>query len=51
MINDLSWTMLTLAPSCLLVVGACALAAWAARQRDAQSELVERLTGGSKEEC
>ena len=51
MIDDLSlWTVLTLAPTLLLVAGVCALAAWAARQCDSQSELIERLTGETKEE-
>jgi hypothetical protein len=45
-IDDLSlWTVLTLAPTLLLAAGVCALAVWAARQCDPQSELVERLTG------
>jgi hypothetical protein len=38
------WSILTLAPSLLLVAGGCALAVWAARLRDPQSELVEKLT-------
>jgi hypothetical protein len=39
------WSILALASSLLLVAGACALAVWAARQHDSQSELIEKLTG------
>ena len=39
------WSILALASLLLLVAGACALAVWAARQNDLQSELIERLTG------
>jgi hypothetical protein len=35
----------TLIHSLLFVAGVCAWAVWASRQRDAQSELVERLIG------
>jgi hypothetical protein len=42
------WSILALASLLLLVAGACALAVWAARQNDSQSELVERLTGKQK---
>ena len=39
------WSILALASSLLLVAGAWALAVWAARQHDLQSELIEKLTG------
>ena len=46
MIGDLSlWSILTLVPTALFVIGACALAVWAARQRDKRSDLIERLRG------
>ena len=45
MVDDLL-TVLTLAPTLLLGAGVCALAVWAARQCDSQSELIERLTVG-----
>ena len=35
--------ILTFSCPLLLVAGACALAVWAARQRDPQSKLIERL--------
>jgi hypothetical protein len=38
------WFILTLIPFLVLISGAWALAVWAARQRDSQSELVEKLT-------
>ena len=35
MIGDLSlWSILTLVPTVLFVIGGCALAVWAARQRN-----------------
>ncbi len=43
MIEDLS-LILMLTRCTLLIAGVCALAQWAARQPDAQSELVGRLT-------
>ena len=42
------WSVLTFVRLLLLTTGACALAVWAARLCDAQSELVERLTRQSK---
>jgi hypothetical protein len=39
------WTVLTLAPTLILLAGVCALAVWAAGQCDPQSVLVKRLTG------
>ena len=49
MIGDLSlWSILTLVPTALFVIGACALAVWAARQRDKRSDLIERLRGRTK---
>ena len=46
MIGDHSlWFILTFSCTFLLIGGACALAIWAARQRDSQSELIKRLTG------
>ena len=41
--------ILMLVPFLVLIPGAWALAVWAARQRDAQSKLVERLTAGQDE--
>jgi hypothetical protein len=38
------WSVLTLVRLLLLTTGICALAVWAARLRDVQSELVEKLT-------
>jgi len=35
----------TLLHSLLFVAGACAWAVWASNQHDAQSKLIERLTG------
>ncbi len=49
MIEDLS-LILMLTRCTLLITGVCALAQWAARQPDAQSELVGRLTGKKTEE-
>jgi hypothetical protein len=43
--TDILMLILTLAPSILLVAGACAVAVWAARLPDEQSSLVARLTG------
>ncbi len=42
--TDYLTLVLKLVPSLLLVVGACAVAVWAARMRDQQSLLVARLT-------
>jgi hypothetical protein len=44
------WSVVTHADTLLLVVGVCALAAWASRLRDPQSEVVEKLTEGFAEE-
>ena len=38
------WFILTLIPCLLLVVGACVLVVWAAKQGDSQSKLVDSLT-------
>lgn len=46
--TDILMLILTLAPSILLVAGACAVAVWAARLPDEQSSLVARLTGKAK---
>ena len=40
----------TVIHSLLFVAGVCAWAVWASRQRDSQSELVERLTGQARRE-
>jgi len=42
--------ILALIPVFLLVVGVVALAAWAVRQRDSESALIDRLTGRKKDE-
>jgi len=42
------WSVLTLARLTLFVVAVLALAAWAKRQPDQQSALIERLTANSK---
>jgi hypothetical protein len=42
--TDILMLILTLAPSILLVAGACAVAVWAARLPDEQSSIVARLT-------
>ena len=44
MLDTSFWFILTLIPCLLLVVGACALVVWAAKQGDSQSKLVDRLT-------
>ena len=43
--TDFPSLILMLAPSLVLVAGACAVAIWAARLPDEQSSLVARLTG------
>jgi hypothetical protein len=40
--------ILSLAPSILLVAGACAVAVWAVRLPDEQSSLVARLTADKR---
>lgn len=42
--TDILMLILTLAPSILLVAGACAIAVWATRLPDEHSSLVARLT-------
>jgi hypothetical protein len=42
--TDILMLILTLAPSILLIAGACAVAVWAARLPDEQSSIVARLT-------
>jgi len=42
--------ILALIPVFLLVVGVVALAAWAVRQRDSESALIDRLTGRKKDQ-
>jgi hypothetical protein len=46
---NLFGVIVTLIPLLVLIPGAWALAVWAARQRDAQSKLVEKLTRREKE--
>ncbi len=49
MISDLSlWSILTLIPTALFIVGVWILAVWAARQRDQGADFIERLSGGTK---
>jgi hypothetical protein len=49
-VSDTFWSIiLTLIPFLVLIPGAWALAVWAARQRDSQSKLVEKLTARKKE--
>ena len=43
------WVILTLLPFLVLIPGAWALAVWAARERDSQSKLVEKLTTREKD--
>ena len=45
--TDFMTLIVTLAPSTLLIAGACAVAVWAARLPDEQS-LVARLTGEAR---
>ena len=42
--TDFMTFIVTLAPSTLLIAGACAVAVWAARLPDEQSSIVARLT-------
>ena len=43
------WVILTLLPFLVLIPGAWALAVWAARERDSQSKLIEKLTTHEKD--
>ncbi len=47
--SDAPLWLLTLIPFLVLVPGAWALAVWASKQRDAQSDIIERLTTPPKE--
>jgi hypothetical protein len=52
MFEDLSfWSVLTVARSVLLLVGICAVAAWAARQPDQETAFLKRLTQRKSSRC